>query len=746
MSCSWIRDIGWRLSYRKSSKRPGICLGVAVIARFRMAVALVELNWLRSHPSRFTILVEIACHFGAHREGFKIASDAPRSLRQSTSQRRRADRDLQLEVLTAIRDPATSNQHPSSTEDDLFENLPEHQAQHNNLSPHSPNSPSLAWLFDDPPTPITTVALPTQNHPIPITSMSTFLMPARGANTAPKFDSSKPEELRRFFADVEYLLELAKITNVTEKKRACSRYLSVQDQELLKGLIEFSDANKTYEEFKKAALALYASNDENHLYTLKDWDAHLGSVARRGVHTEKDLADFYRDFMRMGKYLIGKKRLSETEQSHAFLRALQPASLQKDVKQRLQIIRPNVHADDPYNLTDLYDAAKFALAGSSTRTTEATADASIKQESGEISALLKAVTQLVQVMAMTQAKPATTSKGNFHFFRDCPHVPEDKQKGVCKTNNQGKLVLPDGSFPPFAEGMYLRDRFLKWHAENPGKLATTQLVVELATGSKPAPAFMLSDEQHCETLMAELNMVRTRMEACKALEANRQNNEPKLLKPVEKALEVDPATASNIEPTAAAKEHEPPVIPFPEHPFAAARDAAYAPPKDRNVGALPKPNARVPPPVSKDGDARKVFNAALDAQVVISQRDLLSVSPDIRSLYREAVTPRRNAGQNEAPQLLNTIDDPLGNLAEYAANTDPTHDANDTLQSLLHDSLPASYTNAIHQSTPTPADGYVVPDPFEVLFIQGSIPEGLVVFTSYATRPTISSLAVHSTF
>ncbi|KAJ7050810.1 hypothetical protein C8F01DRAFT_1000157, partial [Mycena amicta] len=391
-----------------------------------------------------------------------------------------------------------------------------------------------------------------------------------------------------------------------------------------------------------------------------------GAIFAKSFRHVHYLADFYRDFMRMGKYLIGKKRLSETEQSHAFLRALQPASLQKDVKQRLQIIRPNVHADDPYDLTDLYDAAKFALAGSSTRTTEATADASIKQESAEISALLKAVTQLVQVMATTQAKPATTSEGNSsnntnppqkrarapgcgycgdlsHFFRDCPHVPEDKQKGVCKTNNQGKLVLPDGSFPPFAEGTYLRDRFMKWHAENPGKLATTQLVVELAAGSKPVPTFILSDEQRCETLMAELNMVRTRMEARKALEAskNGQNNEPKLPKPAEKASELDPATASNIEPTAAAKDLAPPVVPFPEHPFAAARDAAYAPPKDRNVGALPKPNARVPPPVSKDGNARKVFNAALDAQVVISQRDLLSVSPDIRSLYREAVTPRR---------------------------------------------------------------------------------------------------------
>ncbi|KAF7288486.1 hypothetical protein MIND_01430800 [Mycena indigotica] len=162
--------------------------------------------------------------------------------------------------------------------------------------------------------------------------MAPIPMPARGAHTTPRFDSTKP----------------AAITTTLEKKKACSRYLSVADQELVEGLDEFSDATKTYEEFKKAALAHYAGNDEDHLHTLKDWDAHLPT----------ELATFYRTFVHMGKFLIAKKRLSETEQSHVFLRALQPASLQAAVKQCLQIIRPNIHADDPYELKDLYEAAK----------------------------------------------------------------------------------------------------------------------------------------------------------------------------------------------------------------------------------------------------------------------------------------------------------------------------------------------------------------------------------------------------
>ncbi|KAF7293721.1 hypothetical protein MIND_01152300 [Mycena indigotica] len=235
--------------------------------------------------------------------------------------------------------------------------------------------------------------------------MAPIPMPARGAHTTPKFDSTKPGELRRYFDDDEFLLAQAAITTTLEKKKACSRYLSVADQELVEGLDEFSDATKTYEEFKKAALAHYAGNDEDHLHTLKDWDAHLrvGSTARVGIHSEAELATFYRTFVHMGKFLIAKKRLSETEQSHVFLRALQPASLQAAVKQCLQIIRPNIHADDPYELKDLYEAAKSALAGAPS-TFLSTTDSLVKPEpapaamNSELKEMLMSLTKLVTVL------------------------------------------------------------------------------------------------------------------------------------------------------------------------------------------------------------------------------------------------------------------------------------------------------------------------------------------------------------
>ncbi|KAJ7051592.1 hypothetical protein C8F01DRAFT_1339229 [Mycena amicta] len=253
---------------------------------------------------------------------------------------------------------------------------------------------------------------------------------------------------------------------------------------------------------------------------------------------------------------------------------------------------------------------------------------------------------------------------------------------------------------------------------------------------------MLSDEQRCETLMAELNVVRTRMEARKALEASKNNetNEPKLQKAPAKTPEADPPAKESNETPAVVTETPPPAIPLPEHPFAAARDAAYAPPKDRNVGAAPKANIRPPAQISKEGDAMKIFNAALDAQVVISQRDLLSVSPDIRSLYREAVTPRRNAVGTGSTQLMNTIENPLGNLAEYAANDSLTAEylhAQDAREKAIRDALPASYTVTAGQVVQNPTDGVVLSDPFETFFIQGTIPEGLVVAADSTAIRTI---------
>src|SRR5882762_6746693 len=80
--------------------------------------------------------------------------------------------------------------------------------------------------------------------------------------------------------------------------------------------------------------------------------------------------------------------------------------------------------------------------------------------------------------------------------------------------------------------------------------------------------------------------------------------------------------------------NEPPI-----HPFAEVNDATYAPPCERNFATPLKPaNAKKPEPayrtmapVYDDKIATNVYDRPMDSQITLTQRELLSLSPEVRS-------------------------------------------------------------------------------------------------------------------
>ena len=75
-------------------------------------------------------------------------------------------------------------------------------------------------------------------------------MPARGEHTTPIFDKEKPQEIPRFFDDLEYLLEQAQIISETEKKKQVLRYVDFETEQMWKYLPEFRSTTATYSDFK----------------------------------------------------------------------------------------------------------------------------------------------------------------------------------------------------------------------------------------------------------------------------------------------------------------------------------------------------------------------------------------------------------------------------------------------------------------------------------------------------------------
>ncbi|KAF7317593.1 hypothetical protein MKEN_00846400 [Mycena kentingensis (nom. inval.)] len=544
--------------------------------------------------------------------------------------------------------------------------------------------------------------------------MATPTMPARGAHTAPKFNPDNPHEMRCYFDDVEFLLKQAAITDNKEMKEYSTKYLPVPDQELLEGLAEFADAAKTLADFRAEALKLYAGNDPDNLHTVREYDSLLGNIARVGIHSERGLSDFFRTFQRVSGFLIKKQRLSERERCQGFLRAVQPADLQKSVLNRLQITKPHVHADDAYDLNDIYDAIKFALGSASSYTFTGTAgsastfspasEVTVKPDPN-IAALLSAMTDMVKVMSMASqsnggsaptSKPAPSSspkapvqrpegclwEGDLsHYMGSCPNIEDGIKAGICIRNSEGRLVLPNGMYVPRSTpGKNFKERFENWHQANPGnKAPVVSTKMFETTGAKTKHAsYLLTDDERERTLHTELMAIQTRRAAREALKAD-----PKI-------APAKPAEANETPSNAP----EPPAGDFPTHPFSSARDAAYAPPRERNLGASSKPAQR--PPVSQNSDAQAVFGAAMDTMITIPQRQLYSIAPSVRNLALDAFTPRRTSSK-EAEQLLHEQYDPMEGLQGLVEETDAK---SERCAAYLADSLPSSFSANVHSPPP----------------------------------------------
>jgi len=591
-------------------------------------------------------------------------------------------------------------------------------------------------------------------------------MPARGDRNAPQFDSHKPHELRRYFSDLEFLFGRSAVTDNTEKKGHATRFLSVEDQEVWETIESFSDTAKSYDDFKRDILRLYAGNNEDRRYAISDLDALIGEYSRVGILSMEDLTTFYRQFLRITTYLISKNRLSATEQSRAFLRAMHPESFAREIKLQLRIKNPNNHPEDPYPLSELYEAAEFALAGSSSifNNTDAPAKSSIvgpvppiieiKPDPG-IAALVGTMTEFMKMFASQKAntdtnpprRPRSDNCGYCgeigHFISDCNRVLEDMQAGKCKRNVEGRVVLPSGAYiPKVITGSNLRERFNKWHEQNPGQLAVSQLFADVmptppSTTSVPEPVrtFTLTDEQRMEMLQHEINALQTRAQAKKAL-ANKGDEEVDRVVPPPVQTPVAPgATGTPIAPGDPIPTPTTHPAQRPPHPFAKARDAAYAPPKERNAGLPPKfaPAYRTNAPIYNEKDAADVFQSSLDAQVTLTQRQLLSIAPEVRSHMREATTSRRAPPKDNknselpAAQLFNELDQALPFSGADANQYDSLEEqrANDARHKTYFDSYHDAYLNSTQANLPP--GGIIVPDPLEMYYNSGTVPDDLIV-------------------
>jgi hypothetical protein len=210
-------------------------------------------------------------------------------------------------------------------------------------------------------------------------------------------------------------------------------------------------------------------------------------------------------FYTITKFLLTKNRISEAEQSRAFIRGFQP-DLWCWISCRLEIKLPNHDPNDFYPLSEINEAAKHVLHGTSQNSfllpsivlaAPPTQQASPYVKVEDLSTLFKQMAQsFLKVLAPQKLMTNTTSSStnvqattvldplscafcgqSSHFIAQYLVCIDYITNEKCKRNLEGNIVLPNGQFTPCSTpGWFIKDRPNKWHKHNHTTSTSSSLI------------------------------------------------------------------------------------------------------------------------------------------------------------------------------------------------------------------------------------------------------------------------------
>jgi hypothetical protein len=155
----------------------------------------------------------------------------------------------------------------------------------------------------------------------------------------------------------------AQVVDDTEKKKHACWYVDIDTADLWEAIPEF-DITKTFDKFKFAIFKHYLGSESERKWTIADMDKPVGEQLWMGTLDVSDLRNYYRVFYTITKFLLTKNQISEAEQSWAFIRGFQP-DLWCRISHKLEIRLPNHDPDNFYPLSEINEAAKHVLHGTS---------------------------------------------------------------------------------------------------------------------------------------------------------------------------------------------------------------------------------------------------------------------------------------------------------------------------------------------------------------------------------------------
>ncbi|KAF8221059.1 hypothetical protein L208DRAFT_1330261 [Tricholoma matsutake] len=533
------------------------------------------------------------------------------------------------------------------------------------------------------------------------------MMPAHGHSTTPKFDPTQLQELCRYFNELKLLFSACNVTNSEDMKKHACRYLDIDTSKLWESIPEY-DAGISFQNFRIAIHQLYPGSKDDRKWSISDMDKLVGEQLHIGIYNASNLGLYYRSFYNITKFLSTKGRISDAEQSRAFVQGFQPG-LWARITRRLELKFPDHCPDDPYPLDDIHAAAKFVLAGSissdstlllsahssapSAIPTTSTSMPQIKSE--DLMAILeKFAATLVTALAGLKTRNTTQPNSGFcldqlktlvcifcgltgHFISDCLVCQSHINEGKCKKNTEGKIVLPNGQFTPRSiPSHFIKDRIDEWTQRNPPTNVTPLLmcniapltvslmpsrgvyqITDLSTMAKDCIA-QLKQEIYALPFMQTDPNVPTAPTSRPSIPASVERFIPQLPAPLISSTATNPPT-SNLAPSLTSEKSLQPVI----HLYNGAKKNLYLPPHERNFASTGKvkdgSSYHTQAPIQKDKITKDIFTRLMKTPIItLTPKESLLLSPKVCTKWKEQVTVHRiqqPEGNNTTNLLHNDI-------------------------------------------------------------------------------------------
>jgi hypothetical protein len=437
------------------------------------------------------------------------------------------------------------------------------------------------------------------------------------------------------------------------------RYAPVEEQEFWK--LQPAVATNDWKQFKEEIVALYPGAGGDRKYSIGNLEALTDRQATIPIETSAQFGEYYRAFSKIASFLTAKKRITEREVSNTFLKGLE-YSFRVQVRNQLRAENPTHHTDDPWTLGEISKVALFVLScgGEEYKSVHSTSDnmrpsvgPSIKKETfdttklnadsmGEVNWTLLAQEMAKHMVLLQGNNPGNQESGVYrqnqqksrtscclfcsdplHFIPLCQTAKEYVMKGLCKKNSEGFFIFSNGDriTARAAPGKDIKERVDNWNAANQ---SSTHVVstnfFETSPKSNTSQFVWIEEEAEEEPVadsqrqLEEIQMLESLVESTKKkIDKAKRKNAPKGEGPMTRAAALKDRAAQE------------------------EREKTRAPMQNKT------PQFKYSTPIEDEAIVKKVAQQALDTQVTLTAREILSIAPDVRKHIKDQITTKRTA-------------------------------------------------------------------------------------------------------